>query len=212
MHPVEHLIYFTRSVPFFLLPLPHCFFYFINTRAMLGPAAGHTGFGSMGGSYFHYLHHAHLNWNFGTSRVVPIDNVLGTYRAKVVEINSIKGGSSNRRSSLDNTSITTMLGSTDGIAGNLSCTGAGTISSINPSVNQSTAARAEGSLSKGYRRTSIPTLAESAAGDGIAPAPTAVAPADVSFNSITWLLGLPYLVPLFLLSHYIDGPGAYTFL
>ena len=75
MHPVEHFFYFTRSLPFFLLPLPHCFFYFINVRAMLGPAAGHTGFGAMGGSYFHYLHHAHLNWNFGTSRV-PIHSSL----------------------------------------------------------------------------------------------------------------------------------------
>lgn len=77
MHPVEHLIYFTRALPFLAYPP---IFLFVNTRAMIGPAPGHHGFGDMGGSFFHYIHHAKFEYNFGTSRVVPIDNFLGTYR------------------------------------------------------------------------------------------------------------------------------------
>ena len=55
MHPIEHLIYFTRALPFLWCPP---IYLFVNLRAMIGPAPGHHGFGDLGGSYFHYLHHA----------------------------------------------------------------------------------------------------------------------------------------------------------
>eukprot|EP00746_Dinoflagellata_sp_MGD_P123240 gnl/MRDRNA2_/MRDRNA2_57925_c0_seq1.p1 gnl/MRDRNA2_/MRDRNA2_57925_c0~~gnl/MRDRNA2_/MRDRNA2_57925_c0_seq1.p1 ORF type:complete len:117 (+),score=9.28 gnl/MRDRNA2_/MRDRNA2_57925_c0_seq1:43-351(+) len=54
-------------------------FLFMNLRATIGPAGGHHGFSSHFGSGFHYLHHAKFEVNFGTSRVVPIDNFLGTF-------------------------------------------------------------------------------------------------------------------------------------
>merc|ERR1711865_917692 len=79
MHPVEHLIYFTRSFVMLAFGVHPAFFYMANVRSLLGPAPGHHGFASVMGSEFHYLHHAHFECNFGTSRVVPIDNVLGTY-------------------------------------------------------------------------------------------------------------------------------------
>jgi len=59
MHPLEHLAYFTRGIICLwpALGLHPAFFYFVNTRAMIGPAVGHSGFGAAGGSHFHYLHH-----------------------------------------------------------------------------------------------------------------------------------------------------------
>jgi sterol desaturase/sphingolipid hydroxylase (fatty acid hydroxylase superfamily) len=77
MHPCEHMLYFTRCLPLFLChPV---MFYFVNTRAMLGPAPGHHGFNAAYGSHFHYIHHAKYEFNYGTSRVVPIDNLMGTH-------------------------------------------------------------------------------------------------------------------------------------
>eukprot|EP00747_Dinoflagellata_sp_TGD_P182077 gnl/TRDRNA2_/TRDRNA2_36149_c0_seq1.p1 gnl/TRDRNA2_/TRDRNA2_36149_c0~~gnl/TRDRNA2_/TRDRNA2_36149_c0_seq1.p1 ORF type:complete len:330 (-),score=33.03 gnl/TRDRNA2_/TRDRNA2_36149_c0_seq1:52-1041(-) len=81
MHPVEHLIYFTRGM-FTLLYASHpSVFLFVQLRSMIGPAVGHHGFSGYGGSLFHHIHHAKFECNFGTSRVVPIDHIMGTYRA-----------------------------------------------------------------------------------------------------------------------------------
>lgn len=81
MHPVEHLIYFTRGISIALLPfaLHPAHFLTVNIRSMLGPAIGHHGFEGALGYKFHYLHHAKFEVNYGTSCVVPIDNVLGTF-------------------------------------------------------------------------------------------------------------------------------------
>ena len=101
MHPVEHLIYFTRGVSACLVAAHHpTIFLFYNMRAMLGPAPGHHGFPGMGashalrissaqlvltpsasgGSQYHWLHHAKFECNYGTSKVVPMDHIMGTYR------------------------------------------------------------------------------------------------------------------------------------
>jgi len=83
MHPVEHLIYFTRALyvivlaPLVVLHPVH--FLTVNLRAMIGPALGHHGFSGYFGYKFHYLHHAKFEVNYGTSCVVPIDCVLGTF-------------------------------------------------------------------------------------------------------------------------------------
>eukprot|EP00931_Biecheleriopsis_adriatica_P106394 TRINITY_DN80856_c0_g1_i1.p1 TRINITY_DN80856_c0_g1~~TRINITY_DN80856_c0_g1_i1.p1 ORF type:complete len:349 (+),score=8.09 TRINITY_DN80856_c0_g1_i1:65-1048(+) len=81
MHPIEHLIYFTRGISIALLPvaLHPVHFLTLNIRSMLGPAIGHHGFEGALGYKFHYLHHAKFEINYGTSCVVPIDNVLGTF-------------------------------------------------------------------------------------------------------------------------------------
>ena len=52
------------------------------SRATLSPAPGHNGFGDgrFGGSRYHFLHHAFLECNYGTSPVMPFDHLLGSYR------------------------------------------------------------------------------------------------------------------------------------
>ena len=52
---------------------------FNKFHAQLSPLPGHDGFDSPGGgSYFHYLHHAHFECNFGTP-MVPFDKLFGTF-------------------------------------------------------------------------------------------------------------------------------------
>jgi len=80
MHPIEHLFYYSCVL------FPACFvavhpFHFLYNKvhADISPCAGHDGFGEpAGGSYFHYLHHAHYECNFGTP-MVPMDKWFGTY-------------------------------------------------------------------------------------------------------------------------------------
>ena len=52
------------------------------SRSTLSPAPGHNGFGDgrFGGSRYHFLHHAFLECNYGTSPVMPFDHLLGSYR------------------------------------------------------------------------------------------------------------------------------------
>jgi sterol desaturase/sphingolipid hydroxylase (fatty acid hydroxylase superfamily) len=81
MHPIEHLLYFTRGVSACLATYHHpAIFMFYNLRAMLGPAPGHHGFPGMGGSRYHWLHHATFECNYGTSMVVPMDHIMGTFK------------------------------------------------------------------------------------------------------------------------------------
>jgi len=79
MHPIEHLIYFTCVwVPFFVLQHPFHFM-FNKWHALLAPLPGHDGFDQPGGgSYYHFLHHAHFECNYGTP-LVPFDKLFGTY-------------------------------------------------------------------------------------------------------------------------------------
>eukprot|EP00295_Goniomonas_pacifica_P027433 CAMPEP_0175937346 /NCGR_PEP_ID=MMETSP0108-20121206/22093_1 /TAXON_ID=195067 ORGANISM="Goniomonas pacifica, Strain CCMP1869" /NCGR_SAMPLE_ID=MMETSP0108 /ASSEMBLY_ACC=CAM_ASM_000204 /LENGTH=93 /DNA_ID=CAMNT_0017261483 /DNA_START=390 /DNA_END=669 /DNA_ORIENTATION=+ len=54
-------------------------FLFNKFHADLSPIPGHDGFDKPGGgSYFHYLHHAHYDCNFGTP-LVPLDKLFGTF-------------------------------------------------------------------------------------------------------------------------------------
>ena len=88
MHPIEHLFYYTcMFIPtfFFLYPFniyikQHPIHLLFNKfHAHISPLPGHDGFDAPGGgSYFHYLHHAHFECNFGTP-MVPFDKIFGTY-------------------------------------------------------------------------------------------------------------------------------------
>ena len=83
MHPIEHLFYYSCIfVPtlFFVGIKQHPIHMLFNKwHAQLSPLPGHDGFDAPGGgSYFHYLHHAHFECNFGTP-MVPFDKVFGTY-------------------------------------------------------------------------------------------------------------------------------------
>jgi len=85
MHPVEHLLYFSATLIYFIIPSnPVHFFYHIQILA-LGAALGHTGFEGplfngklVAGDYFHYLHHKYVTCNFGTN-TIPWDKWLGVY-------------------------------------------------------------------------------------------------------------------------------------
>jgi len=78
MHPVEHVIYLSRSLLMFVICCHPVHFLFSNIRAQLGPAPGHHGFDKPFGSRFHYIHHKQVECNYGTRGT--IDLLMGTYR------------------------------------------------------------------------------------------------------------------------------------
>ena len=91
MHPIEHLIYyscvFVPMIFTFIFSAKYSFIFkqhvihllFNKWHLQLSPLPGHDGFDAPGGgSYFHYLHHAHFECNFGTP-MVPFDKIFGTY-------------------------------------------------------------------------------------------------------------------------------------
>eukprot|EP01084_Bolivina_argentea_P057747 105496_1 len=81
MHIIEHLIYYTS----FLYPI--CFGIFIQHPILvlynkwhcnLSPLPSHDGFANPGGGdYFHFLHHAHFECNYGSASI-PMDYWFGT--------------------------------------------------------------------------------------------------------------------------------------
>ncbi len=84
MHPVEHLMYFSVALLFFVVPSHPMHLLFTVQQAALVPAHTHSGFeGRMFGfwpigQYFHYLHHKHVACNFG-STLVPLDKWFGRF-------------------------------------------------------------------------------------------------------------------------------------
>ncbi len=80
MHPIEHLFYYACTVIPTCLILQHPFhFIYSRVHCDFSPLPGHDGFDQpAGGSYYHYLHHAHFNCNYGTP-MVPLDKLLGYY-------------------------------------------------------------------------------------------------------------------------------------
>lgn len=84
MHPVEHLLYFSVVVIHFIVPSHPVHLLYNSQLTALTPAQGHTGFeGPLFGfwpvgDYFHYLHHKHVNCNFGVAQI-PWDKWLGRY-------------------------------------------------------------------------------------------------------------------------------------
>ena len=87
MHPIEHLLYFTRWIILFLVPSHPIHMFYLMQRPALNPALGHTGFdrlvlkeeseGMSIDSYFHYLHHRYFECNYGTV-TVPFDRWFGS--------------------------------------------------------------------------------------------------------------------------------------
>ena len=79
MHPVEGFLYETACViPCFFLHHPLMVLlvkFHLNVLAQIG----HDGYDDPGsGSYFHYLHHAHFECNYGTENL-PFDLIFGTF-------------------------------------------------------------------------------------------------------------------------------------
>ena len=87
MHPIEHLLYFTRWIILFVVPSHPIHMFYLMQRPAINPALGHTGFdrivlkeeneGLSVDSYFHYLHHRFFECNYGTA-TVPFDRWFGT--------------------------------------------------------------------------------------------------------------------------------------
>lgn len=89
MHPVEATLYFSAAllvVPFGAHPaIPvGCI-----VDCAVGAWLGHDGFQWPGsGDYFHQLHHAHFDCNYGAMHV-PIDRWLGTYAGSKADVKAI---------------------------------------------------------------------------------------------------------------------------
>ena len=95
MHPIEHVIYFSTILLFFLIPSHPIHMINLASRLGLAPAQGHTGFdrvvvgeeASMDTSYFaHYLHHKYFEVNYSDG-MVPLDKWFGSFHDGTPEAN-----------------------------------------------------------------------------------------------------------------------------
>ena len=84
---IEHLIYFSTILLFFLIPAHPIHMINLASRLGLAPAQGHTGFdrlalgeqASMDVSYYaHYLHHKYFEVNYSDG-MVPLDKWFGSF-------------------------------------------------------------------------------------------------------------------------------------
>ena len=87
MHPIEHALYFSTVMLFFLVPSHPVHMINLLSRLGLAPAQGHTGFDrlvmgentSMDASYYaHYLHHRYFEVNYADG-MVPLDKWFGSF-------------------------------------------------------------------------------------------------------------------------------------
>jgi len=87
MHPIEHILYFSGVLIFFIIPVHpfHIFYHLI--RAAIGPALTHSGFGKFivnkekiihADHLQHYLHHKYFDCNYGDI-IIPLDEWFGTF-------------------------------------------------------------------------------------------------------------------------------------
>ena len=95
MHPIEHLVYFSTILLFFLIPSHPIHMINLASRLGVAPAQGHTGFdrvvvgeeASMDTSYFaHYLHHKYFEVNYSDG-MVPLDRWFGSFHDGTPEAN-----------------------------------------------------------------------------------------------------------------------------
>lgn len=87
MHPIEHALYFSGVLIFWILPChPLHIIYLLQVTALV-PSQGHAGFDRLvitnrisipASDYFHYLHHRYVECNYGAERV-PLDRWFGTF-------------------------------------------------------------------------------------------------------------------------------------
>ena len=87
MHPIEHFIYFSFFIIFFIVPSHPFHFYFLYGIFLFAPAVhGHSGYeklmvnkksGVGTGGHAHYLHHKYFECNYGDGNL-PLDRWFGT--------------------------------------------------------------------------------------------------------------------------------------
>ena len=86
MHPVEHIIYFSSILIFWIVPSHPIHVLFALQFAALAAGLSHTGFDklvvrgkvTLPGEFFHYLHHRYFECNYGNT-LVPFDRWFGTF-------------------------------------------------------------------------------------------------------------------------------------
>ena len=93
MHPIEHVVYFSSILIFFLVPAHPIHMINLASRLGVAPAQGHTGFDrvvvgdetSMDTSYYaHYLHHKYFEVNYADG-MVPLDKWFGSFHDGTAE-------------------------------------------------------------------------------------------------------------------------------
>lgn len=87
MHPIEHLIYFTLFVLWWVAPVHPVIFIFGGFFNGLSPAVSHSGFDQLklgeqakvtAGDWYHQLHHQYFKVNFGNTPT-PFDRIFGSW-------------------------------------------------------------------------------------------------------------------------------------
>jgi len=80
MHPVEGIVYFSAAMIPAILGAAHPYCFLLCKLCLaIDSWVAHDGFGPpSAGVYFHYLHHAHFDYNYG-DMVVPLDYLCGSF-------------------------------------------------------------------------------------------------------------------------------------
>lgn len=88
MHPIEHLIYFSVVLTFWLVPSNPFHMLFTMLHAGIAPTQAHIGFDEIvirgdtrlsNDNFFHYLHHRYFTVNYGGDGTVPLDKWFGSF-------------------------------------------------------------------------------------------------------------------------------------
>jgi sterol desaturase/sphingolipid hydroxylase (fatty acid hydroxylase superfamily) len=86
MHPLEHLLYFTAGLLFFVVPVHPVVALYALIHAGMAPAPGHLGFERIAvgsrtvyaGGWNHYLHHKYFEVNYSDG-AIPFDRWFGSF-------------------------------------------------------------------------------------------------------------------------------------
>ena len=95
MHPLEHLLYFTRWLILLVVPAHPIHMLYLMQKAALNPSLGHSGFDQLVldqdkdtrlsiDGFFHYLHHRYFECNYGNN-LLPLDRWFGTFHDGTAE-------------------------------------------------------------------------------------------------------------------------------
>lgn len=91
MHPIEHIIYFSGVLIYFIIPIHPFHIIFHLTKFAIGPGLSHSGFHKLSlgkrtavntKHYLHYLHHRYFECNYGAGldgSILPLDKWFGTF-------------------------------------------------------------------------------------------------------------------------------------
>ena len=86
MHPIEHVIYFSVVLIYWIVPAHPVHVMFTLQFAALMSTVGHIGFDklvvtrnlTLPSDFFHYLHHRYFECNYGNT-IFPADRLFGTF-------------------------------------------------------------------------------------------------------------------------------------